>query len=572
MAFVRKSKFRHVFGQAAKKDQCYEGFRVTNCAFEGNFIAANGKWIAFCVEVGGGGAFVVLPHDKKGRLEPDLPKVSAHKEYVLDIQWSPFNDNMLASCSEDGMIKVWEVPDGGIVTNWDMDRALVSLDYHERRCVQISWHPIASNVLFSVSQEPKICIWNLDEGTAEVEIQSPDIIWNACWGMKGDKIVTSCKDKKFRIYDARSGDIIKEGQGHEGSKAQRVIFTMDDKYLFSCGFSRMSERQYCCWDAATMEELNLVELDTANGCLIPYYDPDTQIVYVAAKGDSVVRYYELVDEEPFFHYITTFQTNAAQRGLAPIPKRNVIVNDNEVFRFYKLHGSKTGIVEPISFTVPRKSDIFQEDLYPDAVSADPAIEAGQWFEGKNAEPNRIDMSTLFKGKVAKKATGGGGLKAKGGLKGLKAKKDAKDAAKAEAAANGANGDTNGNHAESTPAPKAAEPEPQRESKPAPAPTPAPAAAAATNGGGASAVDTKALEALKNEIKALKEKDRKRDDEIDQLRAKDKKRENDIRDLIERLQDYGKNIGDLKLLLEAVKKNDERIASLEALVQEESDEE
>jgi len=462
MAFVRKSKFRHVFGQAGKKEQCFEGFRATNCAFEGNFIAANGKWIAFCVEVGGGGAFQVIPHDKKGRCEPDAPKVSAHKEYVLDLQWSPFNDNFLATCSEDGVIKIWEIPDEGIHTNWNAEKAILTLDYHERRCVQISWHPVATNVLLSVSQEPKMCIWNLDEGTAEVEISSPDIIWNACWASKGDKIVTSCKDKKFRIYDARSGDILKEGKGHEGSKAQRVIFTMDDKYLFSCGFSRMSERQYCCWDAATMEELNLVELDTANGCLIPYYDPDTEIVYIAAKGDSVIRYYELVDEEPYFHYITTFQTNAAQRGLAPIPKRDVVVNDNEVYRMYKLQSANTGIITPVSFTVPRKSDIFQDDLYPDAVSAVPALQPNEWFEGKNAEPNRFQMSTKFIGKVAKKAAaGGGGLKAKGGLKGLKAKKDAKDAAKA-AATNGGD-ETNGDHVEKAarPASVVAEPEPQQ---------------------------------------------------------------------------------------------------------------
>lgn len=64
MAFVRKSKFRHVFGQASRKENSYEGFRVTNCAFEGTYIAANGKYIAFCVEVGGGGAFCVLPVDK----------------------------------------------------------------------------------------------------------------------------------------------------------------------------------------------------------------------------------------------------------------------------------------------------------------------------------------------------------------------------------------------------------------------------------------------------------------------------------------------------------------------------
>lgn len=42
---------------------------------------------------------------------------------------------------------------------------------------------------------------------------------------------------------------LQEGPGHEGSKAQRVLFTFDDKFLFTTGFSRMSERQYACWDA-----------------------------------------------------------------------------------------------------------------------------------------------------------------------------------------------------------------------------------------------------------------------------------------------------------------------------------
>ena len=59
----------------------------------------------------------------------------------------------------------------------------------------------------------------------------------------GTQIVTSCKDKKFRIFDARSGVLLLWGHGHDGSRAQRVIFVMDDKYLLSCGFSPTNERQ-----------------------------------------------------------------------------------------------------------------------------------------------------------------------------------------------------------------------------------------------------------------------------------------------------------------------------------------
>jgi coronin-1B/1C/6 len=586
MAFVRSSKFRHVFGTAARKDGCFEGFRVTNCAFEGNFIAANGKFVAACVEVGGGGAFIVLPIDKVGRLDPNQPKVSAHKEYVLDLEWNPYDDTMLASCSEDGSIRIWQFPEYGVLTNIDSGNSamLLSLDTHEKRCVQVAWHPSASNVLLSVSQEPKVCLWNLDDGVVELDIEGehPDIIWNASWSSKGDKIVTACKDKKFRIFDARTGTKLLECEGHEGAKAQRVVFCHKDECLFSTGFSRMSERQYALWHIqmgdsisnSTLNRLDLQELDTANGALIPYYDADTLMVYIAAKGDSTIRYYELdadyLNANVPIHYITTFNEKSPQRGIAPIPKRSVNVNICEIGRFYKLLQDKqNGVIEPISMTVPRKSETFQNDLYPDAIGPTAAIEASEFFEGSDAEPLRISMEQFYEQKTKNKSTGGG-LK-KGGLKGLKAKKDAKDATKKEPAKPAAAPVKKAETAppppkpepvkpSAPPEPKPAEEEEKRESLvklrpvsgvPASSSNSAPAAPSSN-------IDAKELKEMKQEIQSLKDNE--------------KKMQKEMKSLTDKLKDYDKLAADIKLLCDAVKKNDERIAALEALVQEESDEE
>lgn len=40
-----------------------------------------------------------------------------HKGLVLDIAWNPFDDNMIASCSEDCTVKLWHIPDGGLSGN-----------------------------------------------------------------------------------------------------------------------------------------------------------------------------------------------------------------------------------------------------------------------------------------------------------------------------------------------------------------------------------------------------------------------------------------------------------------------
>lgn len=59
---VRSSKFRHVYGQSAKREQCYDNIRVSKSSWDSTFCAVNPKFLAIIVESAGGGAFIVLNH------------------------------------------------------------------------------------------------------------------------------------------------------------------------------------------------------------------------------------------------------------------------------------------------------------------------------------------------------------------------------------------------------------------------------------------------------------------------------------------------------------------------------
>lgn len=61
---VRQSKFRHVFGQAVRNDQCYDDIRVSRVTWDSSFCAVNPKFVAIIIEASGGGAFLVLPLQK----------------------------------------------------------------------------------------------------------------------------------------------------------------------------------------------------------------------------------------------------------------------------------------------------------------------------------------------------------------------------------------------------------------------------------------------------------------------------------------------------------------------------
>ncbi|XP_015502498.1 coronin-6 isoform X3 [Parus major] len=386
---VRQSKFRHVFGQPVKADQMYEDIRVSKVTCDSSFCAVNPKFVAIIVESGGGGAFIVLPLAKTGRVDKNHPLVTGHTAPVLDIDWCPHNDNVIASASEDTTVMVWQIPDYVPVRN--ITEPVVTLEGHSKRVSIISWHPTARNVLLSAGCDNLVILWNVGTGEMLLALDDmhTDLIYNVGWNRNGSLLVTTCKDKKVRVIDPRKQQIIAERFApHEGLRPVRAIFTREG-HIFTTGFTRMSQRELGLWDPNNFEEpIALQEMDTSNGVLLPFYDADSSIVYLCGKGDSSIRYFEITDEAPYVHYLNTYSSKEPQRGMGFMPKRGLDVSKCEIARFFKLHERKC---EPIVMTVPRKSDLFQDDLYPDTPGPEPALEADEWLSGKDAEPILISL-------------------------------------------------------------------------------------------------------------------------------------------------------------------------------------
>lgn len=387
---VRSSKFRHVYGNPAKKEKCYENIKITKNAHDSNFCAINPKFVAIVTEVAGGGSFLVLPISKVGRMDIHVGKVTGHRGPVLDIKWNPFNDNVIASCSDDCSVKLWYIPDEGLANN--LNDWLIDLQGHKRRVGYVEWHPTAENVLFSAGFDNLIIVWNIGKAEAVTVIDCHrEAIHCMSFNRDGSLMATTSKDKILRIIDPRTGKVLEEGLCHGGTKASKVAFLGDTGRLFTTGFSRYSDRQYAIWSQKDLSNpLRIENIDSSSGVLFPYYDHDTKVVFLAGKGDGNIRYYEMVDEAPWCHYLSQYLSGFPQRGLGSMPKRGLDLACCEVFRFYKLHAMK-GVCEPISMIVPRKSEQFQDDLYPDTSAPTPSLTADEWLQGKNRNPVLISL-------------------------------------------------------------------------------------------------------------------------------------------------------------------------------------
>ena len=100
------------------------------------------------------------------------------------------------------------------------------------------------------------------------------------------------------------------------------------------------------------QPLIMEELDSSNGVLFPFYDEDTNMIYLCGKvclclslaiyftifikkkGDSAIRYFEYTNDSPYIHYLNTFSSSDPQRGMGMMPKRGLNVGQCEISKYF----------------------------------------------------------------------------------------------------------------------------------------------------------------------------------------------------------------------------------------------
>ena len=110
-------------------------------------------------------------------------------------------------------------------------------------------------------------------------------------------------------------------------------------------------------------------------------------------SDGNIRYFEYAQDK--FEFLSEYKSADPQRGVAFLPKRGINTHENEVMRAFKTVNDS--YIEPISFIVPRRAEVFQDDIYPPVVGSKPAMSSSEWFGGKEGLPGKIDLGSIYAG-------------------------------------------------------------------------------------------------------------------------------------------------------------------------------
>ncbi|XP_036408139.1 coronin-7-like isoform X1 [Megalops cyprinoides] len=384
----KTSKFKNTTPKIPKKDGWIGNVRAGSFTSLGNHIKASCRLVAFNTEQAGGGMLGLVSLEAGSDGKWTVSQVPCHADQVTDLDFSPFDDLVLATCSADETVKVWRLCEPG---EEQPSSAEVTLCPGQGRLETVLFHPTSSGLL-AVGSSQTAQVWDSsrDSPLAALE-QHPDQLQGVTWKQDGSLLATCCKDKKLRVFDPRAQlTPVQSAVGHQNNKDSRVLWVKDSDHILTTGFSQMREREVKLWDSRKLgSSLGSVSLGTSNGTLMPLFEPDSGLLVVSGKGDSVIDCFEVTDTEPFLSQVSHCLTEAASRGVAMVPKLALDVSSCEVLRVLQLTDS---FIVPVSYHVPRKAgQDFHADLYPDTVGQTAAMTAEEWWQGGNKQVERVSL-------------------------------------------------------------------------------------------------------------------------------------------------------------------------------------
>ncbi|KAF9540772.1 Coronin-7 [Mortierella hygrophila] len=371
---------------------------------ECSMIEVNPKFIALPLN-GSGGRIGILKTSEPGRVGTKIPSLVCSSD-LTGFKFDPFNHNLLITASDDTKIKGWIIPEDGIDSENDATKPNWVLSAPSMDKISlVLFHPRAKDVLLSASMDrsdPTIRLWNLKTQEEKLAIKGhKDVIFSCDFNHQGDKIVSVCKDKKIRIWNALTGDLIQEGKGHDSLRSCRVIWLGESDVIASVGFGRGSQREILLYDATDLGKgpIESKKMDASPGILVPHYDSDTSVLGISARGDRVMKHFEIDVTSPAefsgksrFVDVASLEQGSLQQDVAYLPKRYCNVKEIELAKMYRLTYNS---VEVIRVSVPRnKKEFFQDDLFPDTVDVETSsLEAADFFAGKGLDvaPRRINL-------------------------------------------------------------------------------------------------------------------------------------------------------------------------------------
>ena len=191
---------------------------------EGRLIAVNEKYLAISWITNG--TIGLIDSSKSKDFIPNFSFFKWNNSNILDLEFSPFYNNILASGYSDNSVLLWNIPKDGLLQNIKYS----IYNKHKNKVNFINFNPIASDVICSSTIDGDIHIWSIEkrDNFIDFKIDSPTIV---SWNKNGNLIGATTRNNHINIFDPRNKYISLKKQINDSSIKSKFVWNNDN--LFS---------------------------------------------------------------------------------------------------------------------------------------------------------------------------------------------------------------------------------------------------------------------------------------------------------------------------------------------------
>lgn len=235
-----------------------------------------------------------------------------HQDAVNAVQFSP-DGTQVASGSGDQSVKVWEVPTGTLLQNFDGDLSPInSVDFSPDgqeivagsaywRILEWSletgelfiplehqasiWSVVISpdeRTIASASADQTVKVWDRQTGFILYNFtEHTDIVYSVDFSPNGRKLVSGSKDNTIKIWDLETGTIINTLEGHT-DEVRSVVISPDSQKIISGSYDDTVR----IWDLETGRLLKTLTGHSGD-VLAVAISPDSTLIASASKDRTI---------------------------------------------------------------------------------------------------------------------------------------------------------------------------------------------------------------------------------------------------------------------------------------------
>jgi coronin-1B/1C/6 len=384
------STFKNALGEDQK--EVFTKCDVTTVSTEGRLLAVNGNFLAMAWN--NRGEIVVVDSSKPFGIKPDQPRIKGHHSNVLDLEFSPFSSDLLATSFDDYAVLLYKIPEGGLKEH--MKQEVQIYQKHTRKVPHVTFNPVASDVICSGAFQGEIHVWNVLKGETYVELKADDTPTMVQWNPNGTLVGATTKNKFMNVFDPRANKMIFKHQINEKIHSAKFTWIDNDTFV-TTSWNQSGAKLLKLWDVRKVKgdlssegAVTEVKIDTSTTVTTPFVDRESKLVYTIGKGEAGIHTFDY--SEGKFKKGIDFSSKEPSICSVMFDRKALDYNTLEIDRFARYVNSKK--VYYVTYRIARRNPGYNPALYPPVECGEAALTYDQWVGGETAEPIKKEINTI----------------------------------------------------------------------------------------------------------------------------------------------------------------------------------